>query len=291
MSASTKSGIDSHPRINVFRAWSDSQRHWILARIESTLSEWHAAWGFEVDATDVQIEPADLLADSANETAIIWIPSNGKPISSEATALDTIYEALFFAKSSVRLTNIATPSIAHDVVRKAWDDWIARLELAFGSLPIVENDPVFLDSESTDLPASCSWSGDLRASLMWCGIRQYLFLPGAVINRLLQSFNLIQDSQNLGSNAPALSLLSDALNSQRIQVRAELSQVSVSLGEIESLSVGDVITLPHSLYNPLQLLGPQDQYLCGAWLGKKSGQVAVELVHQPKASVASYHSF
>jgi flagellar motor switch protein FliM len=72
--------------------------------------------------------------------------------------------------------------------------------------------------------------------------------------------------------------LATALGPQKLQVQAQLTPVTVTLGDLSSLVVGDILILPHMLDTPLQVTDPQQGPLCDAWLGQRDGRVALELV-------------
>ncbi|SFD93391.1 Type III flagellar switch regulator (C-ring) FliN C-term [Paracidovorax konjaci] len=82
--------------------------------------------------------------------------------------------------------------------------------------------------------------------------------------------------------------LNHAIASQRLTVHVHLQPVSLTLAQLQSLSVGDVVTLDHCLSDPASLhlvLGARashstvaaNQPLCTAWLGQVDGHMAVEL--------------
>ena len=70
----------------------------------------------------------------------------------------------------------------------------------------------------------------------------------------------------------------NALGTHALGLRAMLTGVELSLRQIQSLRVGDVVPLRHRLDEPA-LLETRDAFVvCQGWLGQQSGCVAVEMV-------------
>ena len=71
-----------------------------------------------------------------------------------------------------------------------------------------------------------------------------------------------------------------AIAARSVTLRVELAPVEVDLGTLQSLRVGDVLTLPHRLEQPLDLHAPDAPatVACTAYLGSRDGRRAVELI-------------
>jgi hypothetical protein len=89
-----------------------------------------------------------------------------------------------------------------------------------------------------------------------------------------------------------LSPLKEALSQRSLTVRVELQPLVLSLGQLQSLTVGDIVVLSHPLDMPAQLNvdageiivsagETQPEPLCRAWLGQSDGNIAVELHPNP----------
>lgn len=76
----------------------------------------------------------------------------------------------------------------------------------------------------------------------------------------------------------ALSDPREALAALPTRLHVELSGVEITLGQIQSLALGDVLLLPHPLTQPLHVVATQGQSICAGYLGQQQGHKAIELV-------------
>jgi hypothetical protein len=284
------SAFTSQAQARPLLAWSSSQMRQIQAILQTLVGDWHAAWAIHADPADVHVDTVVSPSLLESETAVTWQLGMEQANNAEAAALYALQTTLFGGMSAGRAAPGAGPSIAHDVARAAWMDWTRRLESTFGSSVRPGAQAPVEGDEPDGAPSRQTWSGALCASFVWCGTSWRFSLPGTVVQRLLHTADMTQPKQGPATKSPDLVHLADALDSQTLEVRAELAQVTLSLGELETLSIGDVVMVPHQLSTPLQLIGPQENVLCEAWLGKQSGQVAIELVRQNTAPSAAIHS-
>lgn len=80
------------------------------------------------------------------------------------------------------------------------------------------------------------------------------------------------------ADAPLPAPIIQAVQEETISLVATLGHQSLTLGQLASLAIGDVIRLPLALDQPIQI---QDEYqtsLCPAHLGQQDGMMAVELM-------------
>ncbi|WP_374357310.1 FliM/FliN family flagellar motor switch protein [Chitinimonas sp.] len=76
---------------------------------------------------------------------------------------------------------------------------------------------------------------------------------------------------------PPLAPLRSALARQPVNLTVELGSTALTLGALQTLALGDVLTLPLPLGQALQVLAPGHVPLCQAQLGAAQGHYAVEL--------------
>ncbi|NEX63033.1 FliM/FliN family flagellar motor switch protein [Noviherbaspirillum galbum] len=76
-----------------------------------------------------------------------------------------------------------------------------------------------------------------------------------------------------GGKAPAL----ESFSSAPVPLPVRISEFEIDLGNLASLSVDDVIRLPRQAAQPLDVLAADGEILCGAYLGKVDGQMAIEI--------------
>jgi flagellar motor switch protein FliM len=84
-------------------------------------------------------------------------------------------------------------------------------------------------------------------------------------------------ARNAGTDACSITPLRQALSTQRIGIRAQLASLELDLGSLQSLEIGNVIPLPHSLDQPLNVISESGVLLCAAHLVQQHGMRALEL--------------
>lgn len=143
-------------------------------------------------------------------------------------------------------------------------------------------------------PARTAWSGAIALAWEWGGTRWVLRLAASAVQHILASRDV--PASSTAPSAPAVAVarlvpLSQALGHHVLSMRLDLEPVSLSLGQLQSLALGDVITLAHALERPAMLrlcaLPSADagEPLCAGWLGQVSGRVGIEL--QPLSNTTS----
>ena len=85
---------------------------------------------------------------------------------------------------------------------------------------------------------------------------------------------------NTASTTPRapITLLQHALHQAQVKLCVEVSQAELTLGYLGTLAVGDVLSLPTHLDEPLRVSGPGDTTICQAHLGSLQGYHAIELI-------------
>lgn len=175
-------------------------------------------------------------------------------------------------------------SIANGLVEQAWAAWIERLCHATGHAG-AGNAVAGVQTPSAPMP----WSGAVEIVFSMGESDWTLQLNAHEVDYLLAQTGYGASPASAGALRPGGLLVSlpQALQNRTVRVTAELAPVTLSLGQLQSLSVGDVVSLSHSLDAPAQLyltpsdaVGPEpvaSTLLCNAWLGQVNGNMAVEL--------------
>jgi flagellar motor switch/type III secretory pathway protein FliN len=101
----------------------------------------------------------------------------------------------------------------------------------------------------------------------------YSLLSMTVCQQLLGSQFLSKSDTN-----PMLPKLKDVLSTQTICVTAKLGDVKLTLGDLMSLQVGDVIKIDKPITESLQIVSTAGAVVCYGTLGQKEGQLALNLV-------------
>jgi hypothetical protein len=193
-------------------------------------------------------------------------------------AFAALRDGMFGEDASLPGAALPGQSVALELVASAWADWWRRLEADFPSA-----------QEQTSHPIAPHpwWSGSLQLQLPWCGGVFVLDLTVEQITAALATHapHLLNPSRpNVAAAArPKVNLMS-ALGTQTLDLRAMLTGVELSLRQLQSLRVGDVVPLQHRLDEPTLLEAPDASVVCHGWLGHQSGRVAVEMVSTATSS-------
>lgn len=247
-------------------AWSQAQQAEVQEHLRQLLLSWQTAWGL-ADAATNRSGPTVQAADMAlaDRQTVLWRFDDASATDLSQTALRALQSALF--GETAHLSSVSGPAvIAPEIAQMAWSDWQHRLASTLGA-PL---SAWSAEAETDHTPTP--WSGTLSAKLTWCKARCTLLLPGHIVQKLVRPAE-----PRRALDLQPLAHLADALHDQHLNVQARLHDVTLTLGELEHLSPGDVVLLPHRLDAPLLVLGPDDEALCNAWLGQQAGSIALEL--------------
>lgn len=253
--------------------WNSVQLQLLQERLEAQLQHWSDDWLGEQRITSVQVaEDVCSVHDHAPKT-IRWSLPSVKAEFAEAKVLAGLGVALF---GELHVHGEAHTPIANATVLAAWMDWQDRLESLF-TMPLSLH--ASIDTEG----AQAHWDGNLRAEFVWCGIAWWLHLPCCTIHAFLLACGGLPATSGQGTQTSPLISLAQAIAPQKIGLYAELHPVTITLKELESLAIDDLVVLPHELNHPLMVLDSMSQPLCEAWLGQHAGHIALELIANPAA--------
>lgn len=243
--------------------------------------DWHAAWcDSEVSGgidSGVRIEDV----------------APARPGGGSDEAMPSIYNLLFGTLGAGAEMGGSRPGakgpLAAGVAQRAWEAWLSSVHGAIGRLPAVQGES--LAAAGTRVAPPWPWAGGLDAVFSFGPAEWRLQISSAEVDFLLGS------ARPDISAAPSLSCgalfpLKTALSQRSLTVRVELQPLVLSLGQLQSLAVGDIVVLSHPLDLPARLnvdageiiVSPgetQPAPLCQAWLGQSDGNMAVELHPNP----------
>jgi hypothetical protein len=259
------------------RARSTHEREHVRKTLQKVHSDWLADW---YSATpNAQSNFFVRVEDASSEQ-----PHSGA--GGAALVRDLLFGRSAIAPEIGSLRTSAKAPLASEVAQKAWEAWSSSIHGAIGRTnalrPVTET-----AQESRSVPAPWPWSGALDVVFGLEASEWTLQLSPSEVDFVLRSADV-----GIASGSPikggALSPLKDALSLRRLSVRVEMQSLTLSLGQLQSLGVGDIVILSHSLDLPAQLkidsnevLGSlkeaQPLPLCQAWLGQLQGNMAVEL--------------
>jgi hypothetical protein len=252
------------------------ERESVRGILQKIHGEWLAAWSDAVvsggiDSTVRMEDATPVRPENGGDDPMSWM------------------YCLLFGGSAAEVEIGEKGPIALGVAQRAWEAWLSSIYRSIGRPLAVQG------GSSAAVPVREAppwpWAGGLDAVFSFGSIEWRLQLSAAEVEFVLGSARI-----ELGP-APslfcgALVPLTDALSQCELTVNVELQPLVLSLGQLQSLAVGDIVVLSHPLDMPAQLnvdagemIVPtgeaQPEPLCQAWLGKSDGNMAVELHPNP----------
>ena len=294
---------ESIGRSRTLRAWSPQQQRAVENILETLCKNWLRDWGVKgTDTSTVSVQTSLFRANDAQSAdSLDWVvmPSKDSALGNRAVCwafvsstpsgsygpVSAIQSALF-GESQTRFETLKTDmdSLAVRVATQAWRNWWLQLEALTPTDDITE-----LRSDS-EAPSGALWSGDLQIMVPWPFGVLALRMDGAQVAKLLHhqcpefatkradsAANANSQVDGIAVMAPIKHTILQALTLNVLRVRAEFQELELSLGQIQTLQVGDVVQIEHGLSEPVSMVMWDDQVLCSAWLGQQDGHVAVEL--------------
>lgn len=285
------SPADSERLSRPLRAWRAEQRRAVQTFFQELAADWHRDWALPATAAAPAGGTAGWIdrpgqgdggsarpsvawrhvpATAAMDDAPVWSPTDSLGTASRPSpsVLSGFCKALF---------GDADPppgSVALELAQRAWDDWWQRLNRRAG-LPQA--------AQRSGPAASDWWSGKLQVRLTWCGGTLVLELEDEQVRALLENqAPALLAPQPAPAAAPLAKKanIAAALATRGIGLRAMLGGVELSLRQLQSLRVGDVVPLEHRLDEPALVESATAEPVCHGWLGQQDGHVAIEMVRR-----------
>lgn len=151
---------------------------------------------------------------------------------------------------------------AHPMCQTLLDKVFEDLDSRLGNKPVPPENYDYIDARA---------SGWLLIQAKWSTIAlDLLFSPAATLMLLPME----KPQKRFDRPRPA----SEALQHLVAPMRAELSPVSLTIGELTGLVVGDVVRIPHAMSEPVFVKTIDGDPMCRAKLGKHDQQRALKMV-------------
>lgn len=289
------------PAAVALKYWSLAQLNAVSAVVAAALSSWRQAWAMrEPGAADQSITCVNLGAGHRHARALAyWQPLHQDEVMPRADAKtehvsavrawlrfdahetasadlrsgpEVLHQALFgeTAKATaLSSTGVPTGEIAAEIVDAAWRDLLAKLSRAL-HIPAQAAD--LLPQQALPSPDSKLWQGAVQIELPWHGRLLCLHLNAACVAAMVPARQALL-AVPAASPPPALM---PALAQQVLSVSVQMTPLEISIGDLQSLRINDVVLLPHRLDQAV-LVGIKDgrDLACG-FLGKSRGNWAIE---------------
>lgn len=261
---------DSRRLARTLRSRTHAERELVRETLQKVYAEWHGQWALPSAATGARQDVR--LVDVVSTTTL-----------SDERAQE-LTKVVLFGERATRPDLSPRPAdgwaMSEALGDEAWAAWLAALA------PFLEGTGRAAVSPGQVDP----WSGALHIAFPWAGGEWVLQLGALQVDRLLGRRRAapVPNPQAV-SKLAGLTPLSSAMGGHALTVRVELGSLTLNLGQLRSLSVGDIVTLDHALDTPaaMYLVPLEDEGtsgrastapLCASWLGQTSGQMAVELL-------------
>jgi flagellar motor switch/type III secretory pathway protein FliN len=260
--------------VTPFRLIKNRTLEQLSAQAHIVLARWSKNWGSSANYK-VLCEPAAQtythLIGSAHwherqllAGASFWTNSNG-------AMLDAIGSALFPQKDSHVFNNENLSSdIASSVVCDAYEDLIATLIYDVTG----ESPNPRLATDATCVPKQLfqNGAGSVLFTLNFAKNTMYLLVPHQVLR-----LEFLSDLDRPSQQYAGTSSLQVALSNTPVKLSVEVGYAELSVGDMETLTIGDVIALTAPVTNEMRVIGPNKTLVCHAQLGVQDGQIVIEV--------------
>jgi hypothetical protein len=179
--------------------------------------------------------------------------------------------------------------LADDLVEAAWTDWCGRVAAALGpgqglAIPSA--------SARAGLPALFGrpFSGALVLRIRWLGAPFLIAMGPSLVVGFLERHGP-RAPEVRGPAEPLVPVL-EAARSLGFRLSVELAPVTIDLGTLATLRLGDTLRISHRIDAPLILAAPDFEEAHGhglpnACLGRQGPWMAVELLPKPPSPTRS----
>lgn len=274
--------------VTPLRAWTLQERALLQSRLQALWLDWWSDWWSDL----VPPNPMDGSLSGFDVRTVRVVSPDDSPVVpalDSNTAVPQALEALTFPDTRQEYFPMPTASggrIVDQLLRQAWAAWCEALRSCLGwdgSLKTV-NDALWPTASWQP------WSGSLYVGFPIGNADWGLALNAATVSHVLGSSYSLSDpgpaSPSHGSPS-SLVPVAQALSGHSVRLHVVLQPIRLSVGQLQSLVPGDVITLPQRLGQTAEIfLDPSDpggsrsdltwQRLGLAALGQVRGQRAVE---------------
>lgn len=246
---------EQEQRVQPLRCWTDVQIEALRAAAARVLDEWRGAWSSDTEAVQV----------------VALTGEHEAPSSVSPDAVQRALQAALFGGTGPAAAPGAGGPLSRRLRTQAWDDLRQRAQ-AWAGIDLMAS------TNQSPMTPPAAWSGDVVLHWRWKCLEGLWAMSGACVARLVPPS--VVSSPMPTPQVP----LGDALSDHVLRVQADLSPVSLRLGDLASLGIGDIVRLNHALDQPLSLSLPGAAgLLCAGWLGQRNGHKALELT--PAAGV------
>jgi hypothetical protein len=250
-------------RARPLQAWRDVELAAVARAVQEPLQAWREAWGLPAQPSPLQCTRATAPDDDAR-WRLLAAGAQGAAWLGLAPAFEQVLTQALCGVAAAH-----TP-LARGVVVACRDDLPARL-LAGLRLTAAGSAP----PEPARSPSA--WSGEVGIDLEG-GVR--LLLDAAAVAVILRAANPPAPRSLAPARGPLISL-PEAVAGMRLPLHAHLADCELDVGRLQDLRIGDIVSLPHRLDEPLQVRDAAGELVLGGFLARQGPRKALELAAPP----------
>lgn len=261
--------------------WNNDALAFVADKVAQALQQWREAWAPAAQARSIgPVASAFVLTPATRTGRAFRLHADASPAAAwlvaETLALDgAMPDAAQLVGQPIYGSNARTEpdSIAAGLCREALAHFASTLRSALAL--DADSSASFTLEASEALPhvAFREWAGSVRVPLPgFDGLA--LFLSGPAVARLDPPKRVVAPQPDKAALTP----LTAAATSAQVALKAQLRPVALTLGQIKSLQLGDIVLIPHALDLPLQVVTDTGTHLCDAYLGQAAAHRSLELL-------------
>jgi hypothetical protein len=283
---------DGAAHVVALKYWSSQQLDALSGMVAREFSSWMQAWAIS-DNSDPKKEAWCANIGAGNMSVIdldCWYPLHQENARSSerawlclaSAAADAIgaksppswllRRALFddAGKADVFSLSQAKTDIAGEIADAAWRDLIARMR---NLLKMPEVSALAISAAAIPADDCKRWNGAVQIELPWCDAIMFMHLNSVCVEAIAPAR---APAPSVPAHEPFVQLM-HALGNQVLSVSAEMSSIDISIGDLQSLRVNDVVLFNHRLDEPVSIRIKEGGNFAHGFLGKSRGNWAVEL--------------
>lgn len=257
--------------------WTDAELDAVRVPVEDACLAWVRDWIGGASKVETSVVRAHERPPTNLQP---WIPlgnrgERGAWMQARAGAVEDVLHILFPSEPG----HSASPSmqgIAYAVAAKAQTALIETLQARVGL-------DASADQAQPDAALFKPWSGAVLISVTVPGRSAIAVLLNCATARSFLAPDAGRKEPRQPQASAALAPLAQALADRTLLLRIGLSSCELDIGTLESLRVGDIVSLPHSLDAPLLVSTAQGVHVCVGFLGRQDGVKAIELAREVAA--------
>jgi flagellar motor switch/type III secretory pathway protein FliN len=252
-----------------FRLLNRSEARALTSGVDAAFARWQQAWC----AAEVRRAELSAAADASLVSACRWRSGaypGGDAVAVGWTAPSAHTLVSLLVGDGIRAANGEAPPVAVDLERSALDALIASLLQEFA--PTARRSANI--EWDTQPPAAHAFDGGKNGFAVRLRVEKIdvlIVLSETVVEGFLSAQPRVKDRARRLASARGL------LAGQPVTVEVQVGAAELTLAELASLGVGDVIALDHPLDHPLRVQAANGRVLCGGHLGIWNGKKAVQL--------------